>query len=175
MSRTARPIPRSPAHKRIGSGGFALIEVLVSFVILAIGLLGMASLHATAISRGGSGLYRSQAIELGYAMADRIRANQTGVGAYLSNMTSTTPTNPGCMSTGCTPVQLAQYDFWEWNTELANVLPNGSGVVCIDSTPEDGTPAAPACDGLGGVMVAKVFWTEKGVQASSFFATPVRP
>ena len=54
-------------------------------------------------------------------------------------------------------------------------MPGGSGVVCIDNTPDDGTPAAPGCDGIGTMMVVKVFWTEKGQQVPAFFVTPVRP
>lgn len=177
---------RPPVRERAGgvraapargsrASGFALIEVLVSFVILTVGLLGMAGLHSIAIAMGGSSLLRSKATEMGYEMGDRIRANPSGVTAYLANMTSTSPSDPGCITSGCTPTQLAQYDYWEWNRELANVLPAGSGVVCIDSTPDDGTPAAPQCDGIGSVLVVKVFWQEKGKPVPSYFATPVRP
>ena len=163
------------APRQCAARGYLLIEVLVSIVIISIGMLGLAELHAVAVSRGTSGLLRSKATELGSAMADRIRANQVGAsaGAY-SNLTGT-PADPGCISVSCTPAQLAAYDYFEWNQEVANALPGGVGVVCIDNTPDDGSPANPACDGIGTMMVVKVFWSEKGQPVPSYFVTPVRP
>lgn len=172
---------RSPARsagvrpRRGGAHGFLLIEVLVSIVIISIGLLGLAELHAVAVAKGTSGLLRSKATELGYAMGDRIRANQVGAaaGAY-ANLTGV-PADPGCITLSCTPAQLAAYDYYEWNREIAAALPSGTGVVCIDNTPDDGSPANPACDGVGTMMVVKVFWFEKGQLVPSYFVTPVRP
>ncbi|SPE19369.1 Pilus modification protein PilV [Burkholderiales bacterium] len=168
-----RSIGARPGHG--GARGYLLIEVLVSIIVISIGLLGLAQLHAVAVARGTSGLLRSKATELGYAMADRIRANQVGAsaGAY-ANLTGV-PSDPGCITASCTPAQLAAYDYFEWNQEIAAALPGGSGVVCIDNTPDDGTPVNPACDGIGTMMVAKVFWSEKGQLVPSYFVTPVRP
>src|SRR5260370_1121002 len=147
----------SPARSGIGgckraSRGFLLVEVLVSIVIISIGLLGLAGLHAVAMAKGNSGLLRSKATELGYAMADRIRVNliASSAGAYTSMTPQSSLTDPGCISVNCTPAQLAVSDYVEWNTEVASALPQGAGVVCVDSTPDDGTPAAPACDGTHG-------------------------
>jgi type IV pilus assembly protein PilV len=177
----------STAHSGVGrrgrgSRGFLLIEVLVSIVIISIGLLGMAGLHAVAMARGNSSLIRSKATELGYAMADRIRVNliASSAGAYSSLTPGSGLTDPGCISVNCTPAQLAVSDYLEWSAEVASSLPQGAGVVCIDSTPDDGTPAAPACDGNGSVLVVKVFWSEKAAQGQStpqvfVFSTPVRP
>ena len=36
-------------------------------------------------------------------------------------------------------------------------LPGGTGLVCRDSSPSDGTPGSPRCDG-NGMLVVKVFW-----------------
>ena len=52
---------------------------------------------------------------------------------------------------------MATADFARWRTALANALPGGSGVICLDSSPGDGTAAAPACDGPGGQLAIKVF------------------
>jgi type IV pilus assembly protein PilV len=165
---------RGRPGRRAGRG-FMLIEVLVSIIIISIGLLGLAGLHTVAVAKGNSGLLRSKATELGYAMADRIRANQIGANAGAYASLTGVPADPGCIAISCTPTQLAAFDYFEWNQELAAMLPGGSGVVCIDNTPDDGTPAAPACDGIGTMMVVKVFWTEKGQQVPAFFVTPVRP
>lgn len=180
---------RNPSTARSGVGrrqrgphGFLLIEVLVSIVIISIGLLGMAGLHAVAMAKGNSSLIRSKATELGTAMADRIRVNliASTAGAYNSLTPGSGLTDPGCISVNCTPAQLAVSDYLEWNTEVASSLPQGAGVVCVTSTPDSGTPAAPGCDGVGNVVVVKVFWSEKPAQGQTVpqifvFSTPVRP
>lgn len=178
-----RSAARSGAgHRGRASRGFFLIEVLVSIIIITIGLLGMAGLHAVAIAKGNSSLLRSKATQLGYAMADRIRVNliASSAGAYATLTPGSGLTDPGCINTGCTPAQLAVSDYVEWNTEVASSLPQGAGVVCVDSTPDDGTATSPDCDGIGNVLVVKVFWTEKASQGQTtpptfVFSTPVRP
>jgi type IV pilus assembly protein PilV len=182
MCRNPSPVRSGIGGCKRASRGFLLVEVLVSIVIISIGLLGLAGLHAVAMAKGNSGLLRSKATQLGYAMADRIRVNliASSAGAYTSMTPQSSLTDPGCISVNCTPAQLAVSDYVEWNTEIANALPQGAGVVCVDSTPDDGTPAAPACDGLGSVVVVKVFWSEKPAQGQTtpqifVFSTPVRP
>jgi len=88
-------------------------------------------------------------------------------------------TTANCMTaTGCNPQQLAYEDVWEWNQQICAQLPQTSactdpsplppsgavgpwGVVCIDSSPNDGTPTAPACDGAANApYVIKVWWIE---------------
>jgi type IV pilus assembly protein PilV len=75
---------------------------------------------------------------------------------------------------GCTPQQLAYQDIYDWNQQICAQLPQSAacsatvttttapwGVICIDSTPNDGTPAAPLCDGVAGATyVIKVWWIE---------------
>ena len=78
-----------------------------------------------------------------------------------------------CQASSCTPAEMAEADMAEWRTDVATQLPGGAGVVCIDSTPDDGTPAAPACNGTGRVSAVKVWWTDK--LGASRFTTVARP
>jgi len=55
--------------------GFTLIEVLVSMIVLAIGLLGLAGLQMSSLRNNLSAYHRSQATQLAYDMADRMRTN----------------------------------------------------------------------------------------------------
>ncbi len=55
--------------------GMTLIEVLVSILILAIGLLGAAALQLNALKYTDSSTLNSQASFIAYDMMDRIRAN----------------------------------------------------------------------------------------------------
>jgi type IV pilus assembly protein PilV len=58
--------------------GMTLIEVLVSVLILAIGLLGAAAIQLNALKYTDSATLTSQASFIAYDMMDRIRANVDG-------------------------------------------------------------------------------------------------
>ncbi|QQQ51297.1 type IV pilus modification protein PilV [Pseudomonas syringae] len=58
--------------------GMTLIEVLVSVLILAIGLLGAAAIQLNALKYTDSAAMSSQASFIAYDMMDRIRANVDG-------------------------------------------------------------------------------------------------
>ena len=119
--------------------GFTLIEVLIAMLVLAIGLLGLAGLQATSIRNTQSAYNRSQATQLAYDLADRMRTNPSAAGNYLTTFmaptaatcaTNDTPCT-ACASTAnsCTPTQLAVKDLFEWNTELTSTLPSGAGTI----------------------------------------------
>lgn len=158
--------------------GFTLIEVLVAVLILSFGLLGLAGLQAASIRANHSAYLRSQATQLAYDMADRMRANMAGVAGNYYNDPTLTP-EPACYtSAGCSPLQLARDDAARWAAELQSLLPAGSaGVVCIDSTPADGLPGAAACDNVGVHYVIKVWWRDDPTAPSSFqrFVVNFRP
>ena len=145
-----------------GSAGFTLIEILISVVVLAIGLLGMAALQMNGLRNNQSAYFRAQATQLAYDMADRMRTNivearDAASGGTYNHGTSTTN---NCATGPCTTAQMTGYDFSQWNAELTAQLPSGTGRVCIDNTPNDGTSALPACDGAGTVYAIKVWWDD---------------
>lgn len=143
------------------ASGFTLIEVLVSMIVLAIGLLGLAGMQAASLKNNQSAFFRSQATQLAYDMADRMRVNREGLSNGNYNNQGA-PNNPAdCELNSCTPAQMAGYDLARWNTAIAGQLPGGSGWVCIDSTSDDGTPASPACDGNGEAYAVKIWWTDR--------------
>lgn len=141
--------------------GFTLIEVLVSGLILAIGLVGVAGLQAFALKNNQSAFMRSQATALAYDLADRMRSNVAGAnsGSYAPASAALVS---GCSSTGgCSPAQMAHHDLAEWNNSITTYLPMGQGFVCIDSTPNDGADAAdPQCDGTGTQFSIKIWWDD---------------
>ena len=153
--------------------GFTLIEVLVSLLILAVGLLGLVGIFVASTQNNKSAHLRTIATLQAYDMADRMRAN---IGA----LTVISPTIPyyhlptatlytTCYTATCTSQQMAQNDYYEWNnaasaTSNPSVLPAGQGIVCLDSTPNDGTwdgtTVTPACDGLGTSYAIKLWWLD---------------
>jgi len=102
--------------------GFSLLEVLISLIILAIGLLGLAGLQAAGLRNNFSAYHRTQATQLAYDMADRMRAN-------MSISSQSTCAN------NCSSNQMAQNDLDEWNQKLGSELPLGQGMI---STPISG-------------------------------------
>lgn len=157
------------------ASGFSLIEVLIALVVFSIGLLGVAGLQMSGLRANHSSALRTQTTYLAYDMADRMRANIQGIndGNYLN--LSGDPGDPGCSASGCTPALMAQTDLHEWNLANASNLPSGSGAVCLDSTPNDGTPVAIACDGLGTAYAIKIWWNDDQSGIPKLFAMSFEP
>ena len=125
--------------------GMTLIEVLVSLIIFAIGMLGIASMLMLSNKANNSSYSKQVAVQCVYDIFDKIRANSQAAinGSYnISNINSSgSPTIPSapsvlCTSTVCTPAQLAAYDTWLWLSNDVTKLPNGSG--SITSAPSGG-------------------------------------
>jgi type IV pilus assembly protein PilV len=156
--------------------GFTMIEVLVSIVILSLGLLGIAGLQAFALKNSHSASLRLTATTLATDVMDRMRSNYQAVsnGEYNKPDVSAYATAvSSCQSSsGCTSQERAQHDLYEWAQRVAAGLPNGIGIVCLDSTPNDGaSSAAPACDNTGtSLYVVKIWWTDDRSRTAS--ATP---
>ncbi|XSG85096.1 MAG: type IV pilus modification protein PilV [Methylohalobius sp. ZOD2] len=153
--------------------GFTLIEILIAVLVLAIGLLGLAGLQTTGLHSNHSANLRTQATLLAYDMIDRIRANHDGYeGTFYNNPT---PTDRSCVWDGstpsaCTPQQMAEHDIWEWQAAMAQALPQATGVVCLDSSPDDGGDANSngtveaseyACDNSGNRYAVKLWWVDE--------------
>lgn len=170
MPHVSGPHPGCRPRRR----GIALMEAMIAILLLSIGALGYAALQIKGLSASSSSMWRSKAGNLAYEMADRMRANRAGAvaGAYNALGAPQTVTDCGAAA-DCTPVRMALLDHSQWNASLANELPGGSGVVCLDATPDDGSAAGSACDGSGTMLAVKVFWTERGV--ASRLVLGVRP
>ncbi len=159
--------------------GFTLLEILIAVVVLSVGLLGLAALQNTGTRVNHSAQLRTMATQLAHDMFDRLRANQAGVKGGWYHLP--TPADNGCYAgEACTPAQLAAEDVLQWRQALADALPDGEGVVCLDSTPDDGSgPGAADCDGAGSLYVVKIWWSDEfdpdGEPVTRRFVTPGRP
>lgn len=171
---TSRLSLSTPGVRRRRLRGIALLEAMIAILLLSFGALGYAALQMKGLSASSSAMWRSKASNLAYEMADRMRANRAGVlaGAYNALGAPQVVTDCGAAA-DCTPVRMALLDHGQWNATLANELPGGSGVVCRDATPDDGSAEGSACDGAGAMLAVKVFWTERGERSRLVLA--VRP
>lgn len=122
------------------NSGFTLVEVLVTVVILAIGLLGLAGLQVNGLLHNTTAYERSQAIFLAYDIIDRMRANRENVADYATAL-DIQPTNTNCFGTAadCTPAEIAAFDLNQWKCSLGKwvddtdcIALDGAGI--IDST-----------------------------------------
>ena len=114
------------------SRGSTLIEVLIALLVLAVGLLGMAGLQMQALRSSHDAYLRTQATMLAVDGVEWLKASGTDE-AGLGNLLT------------------------DWQQAVSE-LPAGEGMVCLDATPDDGTPASPACDGIGVLHAVKVWW-----------------
>lgn len=152
-----RTLNRGGLRRR--QSGVSLIEVLVSTLILAIGLVGVAGMQALALQNNQEAQMRSHASALAYDLADRMRNNVAAANAGMYDPATASAVSTCYTPSGCAMGDMARDDMQRWLTNVAATLPMGSGFVCIDSTPNDGTDASnPQCDGNGTLFTVKVWW-----------------
>ncbi len=166
MSNNKHHINRRPKHNQCG---FTLLEVLITVVILSIGILGLAGLQFNALRSNQSAAQSTIAVLQVIDAADRLRGNITGVVNGNYNNLPSGGTDPGCISAGCSAEKLAQYDAWSWGQQITTSgLPDGQGVICLDSTPNDGTAKDKANNGCDDptkasqriFFAAKIWWDD---------------
>lgn len=166
--------PVGPTLGRQGpQRGVALIEVMISVLLLLIGLLGMAGVQVRAAQSEFESYQRKQALVLLQDLVDRMQANRLRAACYaLTDASSGSPfagtdatTLPVC-GTGASASELvALADLTAWSSALlgAAEVKDGNNVGAII--------AARGCitDDGGGVYTVSVAW--QGMSATS--APPV--
>ncbi|MGH8158327.1 MAG: type IV pilus modification protein PilV [Rhodanobacter sp.] len=143
--------------------GFTLMEVLVALVVISIGLLGIASMQASAIASTHTSQTESLVSIEARSLADAMQANPGywASGLFPASFTITNNTisdtalagqNTDCGTIACTPGQLAGYDLQHWATQLNLQVPGSTATVaCQASTPY--------------VCSITVVWTQKATAA----------
>jgi type IV pilus assembly protein PilV len=122
--------------------GAALIEALVAILILSIGVLGMVGMQSASIRYEQNSWARAAVSSLVGDISDRIRANPGSANdAYVysatyANERDAINTNSSyfsvgteCLTTTCTPAQLATYDVARWRENLNKLVPGSVGIV----------------------------------------------
>ncbi|GAA5172438.1 MULTISPECIES: type IV pilus modification protein PilV [Halomonadaceae] len=102
--------------------GVSLLEVLISLLVLAIGILGIVALQTKSLALVQEAYWRGQAVGLAYDLGDRLRANSSQLSGYATDMDDDAPQGSG----------LVNIDLAGWLNDLNAILPNGDGSVAID-------------------------------------------
>ena len=114
-----------------------MIEMLVALVVLAVGMLGVASLFGISLHAGSSAITRMQAVNLATDLADRIRANRRA-GDAPNNAYGGAAADNGCTGAGavsCTPAQMAADDLYHWQRQLSRAIAGGTATGTVVVTP----------------------------------------
>lgn len=101
--------------------GVALIEILMSLLILSVGVIGLSNVQINAKRLAQEALQRTKAASLASDMLERIRANPKGFATYNGaevgrSSASTEPAD--CRFVACAPAGVAARDLWEWEQTL---------------------------------------------------------
>ncbi len=172
---TASDLP-SGSHDLHLQMGSTLVEVLVSLLVIAGGLMGIAGVQSVSLRNNQASYFRTQAITASADMVERMRANKIGVEAGAYDNVTGSATSSCFTVAGCTPAQLAAQDVLDWTTHIESVLPEATAVVCIDSTGDDGEPGSEDCDGSGRIYAVKIWWDDdRDGDAESRYVTSWQP
>lgn len=102
--------------------GFTLLEVLVSMIVIALGLLGYAGLQAASMKHAHTAYQRSQATLLSHDIVERMRVNRAVAVAGSYNITIGSAAGGG---------GVVGNDLSEWKTNIRQALPAGDGSVNV--------------------------------------------
>lgn len=105
--------------------GFSLLEAIIGFLVLSIGMIGIASLQAVSLKSGKTSVYGSVAMMKVAELFESMRTNSTENALTTYEAAGTgTGTNNNCTDiTVCTDIQLAQEDIYWWKKNLQAGMP----------------------------------------------------
>ena len=110
--------------------GFTLLEAMIGFFILTIGMLGIGSLQGMSLKAGKTAVYGSVAMMKVDELFESMRANPGG----MANYTGAGADN-GCTGTkNCSAAELAADDVFWWKKNITAGLP-GSASTTVVITP----------------------------------------
>lgn len=157
--------------------GFSLIEVLVSLLVLAIGVIGAAGMQLAAARTAQQSAFQTFALQLASEMADAMRAG----GGQLESMwpmdyssaNDGEPVTPArfCYVDSCNAQEFVKFQLYEWKKRVKTGLPAGRVLVCHDATPWDSARRSLSwsCEGGAGEdapLVVKLGWQAKNPDGS---------
>lgn len=110
-------------NPKLAQSGFSMVEVLITVFIVAIGLLGLASMQSAGIRQAMNSQSDTQVQLLGQDLAEMIIAyDSNGNGDYaFADVPNAMGTD--CGAQACTRTQLATYNVFQWKESIDIDLP----------------------------------------------------
>ncbi len=108
--------------RRSLQSGFTLLEILITMVIIAIGMMGFAAMMMNSMKNNRTAMQRSLATFYAYDILDCMRVNRAAAAAYQRNFADSIPSASG---------SLAQQDLNLWLTGLSTALPSGQAKIGV--------------------------------------------
>lgn len=139
----------SPSILPSRQAGATLIEILITMLVVAVGLLGAAGIQLASNRFQQTSVFRSEALHQAGFIIEKMRANNTNFSlanlpqtvanpetAYIAadDYASATalPADPACglaAQTVCTAAESAERDLREWRESIQQTLPAGRGSI----------------------------------------------
>ncbi|MFJ5298411.1 type IV pilus modification protein PilV [Pseudomonas sp. NPDC088368] len=149
------------------SDGFSLIEVLVSMIIIAVGVLGMVALQSKAIPYTQDSTQRNTAIMLADDLIDIIRA--AGTCTTANNCVVPPGSNFPAVPASCNPTPTAlSGQIGCWSAQAGRALPGGAALlnsafyICQSVAPGDVTSSAcGSSSAINTEIEIQLAWTVK--------------
>jgi len=137
--------------------GFSLIEVLISILVLAIGLLGFALTQTMSVRFATGANQRTQATNLAYDLIDQMRANRIVAMQYQSASFTAGSVNSATCARPATGATTVAGNITRWQCQAARAL---------------GPAAAANVQVNNGQVTVRISWGEErwkaGAAATSF-------
>lgn len=111
--------------------GFALLEILITIMLMTIALLGTAAMQAYGIKVTQGAQFRAQAVVVTGDLMERLEANNAGAvaGNYVATSLPGTSGSIDCTANRCSPSDMAQYDLVAFAQNVARQLPAGTAAI----------------------------------------------
>ena len=112
--------------------GATMIEILVTILVLAVGLLGLSATQVMSLKNGNNAHHRYMAALAAHEMAERIRANPDGLelSGYSGKTVDGSEASVNC-ATNCNAGAIANLDLYEWGQVISTNLPGGEGEIGV--------------------------------------------
>lgn len=114
--------------------GFTLLEILVTIIVLAIGLLGVAALQNTSVALSYESYLRTQGQLIANDLADRVRVNKSIDYDFVSTSTASTKPCEATRNMPCNnPVDMKNFDLIEASERFQSLIPD-STITIVDGS-----------------------------------------
>jgi type IV pilus assembly protein PilV len=149
---------------RVRQKGFSIIEVIIATLIMTVGILGVAGLQVVSLQQNRSSLLRSEALQIGNDILDRMRANPLQPYAPVEYTDAPPAGSRDCVALSCSPSQMETYDIAQWKCGINPADPSGGLPYDICTTFGQTTAVLPGGEGeiksAAGVHTIKVRWVD---------------